>query len=198
MRCAARSVSGVRLPAAVLSPLTARQCSLQTMQRTDVAPSHTPEVVTFDPRRIARLRRVGWLLDSSIPIPGTRYTLGVDQIVGLVPGLGDLLGGLFSLYIIVEAAKIGVPRGLLARMGWNVALDTLVGEVPILGDLFDIAFKANIRNLALLDGYLERPVEVRRASGRFVALIVVGLLLLTAGAVALAVLLLRLLSGLVQ
>ena len=157
-----------------------------------------PEVVTFDPRRLARLRRIGWLLDSSIPIPGTRYTLGIDQLVGLVPGLGDLLGGVFSLYIIVEAARIGVPRGLLARMGWNVALDTLVGEVPILGDLFDVVFKANIRNLALLDGYLERPVEVRRSSRRFAALIVVGLVLLTAGAVAFAVLLVRLLSGLFQ
>ena len=168
------------------------------MQRTDVATSQVPEVVTFDPRRLARLRRIGWLLDSSIPIPGTRYTLGVDQIVGLVPGLGDLLGGVFSLYIVVEAARIGVPRGLLARMGWNVAVDTLVGEVPILGDLFDIAFKANIRNLALLDGFLERPVEVRRSSRRFAALIVVGLVLLTAGAVAFAVLLLHLLSGLFQ
>ena len=57
-----------------------------------------------------------------------------------------------------------MPRSLLARMGWNVALDTLVGEVPILGDLFDIGFKANIRNLALLDGYLQRPAEVRRSS----------------------------------
>lgn len=168
------------------------------MQRTDVATSQHPEVITFDPRRLARLRRIGWLLDSSIPIPGTRYTLGVDGIVGLVPGLGDLLGGLFSLYIVVEAARVGVPRGLLARMGWNIALDTLIGEVPILGDLFDIAFKANIRNLALLDGYLERPVEVGRSSRRFVALIVVGLLLLTAGAVASAVLLVRLLSGLFQ
>jgi hypothetical protein len=168
------------------------------MQRADVAVPQAPQVVTVDPRRLARLRRIGWLLDSSIPIPGTRHTLGVDQIVGLVPGLGDLLGGLFSLYIIVEAARIGVPQGLLARMGWNVALDTLVGEVPILGDLFDIAFKANIRNLALLDGYLERPVDVRRSSRRFVALIVVGLLLLTAGAVAFAVLLLHLLSRLFQ
>lgn len=168
------------------------------MQGTDVATSQASEVVTFDPRRLARLRRIGWLLDSSIPIPGTRYTLGVDQIVGLVPGLGDLLGGVFSLYIVVEAARMGVPRGLLARMGWNVAVDTLVGEVPILGDLFDIAFKANIRNLALLDGYLERPVEVRRASRRYAAVIVVGLVLLTTGAVAFAVLLLHLLSGLFQ
>ena len=64
--------------------------------------------------RLSRLRRIGWLLDSSIPIPGTRYTLGIDQIVGLVPGIGDLVGGFLSLYIIVEAARLGVPRGLLA------------------------------------------------------------------------------------
>jgi hypothetical protein len=73
-----------------------------------------------------------------------------------------------------------------------------VGEVPILGDLFDIGFKANIRNLALLDGYLQRPAEVRRASRRFAALLVAGVLLLTAGAVALAVFLVRLLSGILQ
>ena len=110
----------------------------------------------MDERRLARLRRVGYLLDNSIPIPGTRFRLGIDQLIGLVPGIGDLIGGLLSLYIIVESARIGAPRGLLARMGWNVAIDTLVGEVPILGDLFDIGFKANIRNLALLDGYLDR------------------------------------------
>lgn len=156
------------------------------------------EVATFDPRRVERLRRIGWLLDSSIPIPGTRFTLGIDQIIGLVPGVGDLIGGVLSLYIIFEAARLGAPRGLLARMGWNVAVDTLVGEVPVLGDLFDIGFKANIRNLVLLDGYLQRPAEVRRASRRFAALLGVGLLLLTVGAVALAVLLVRLLSGLLQ
>jgi len=168
------------------------------MERILATAASAPEVVTLDPRRLARLRRVGWLLDSSIPIPGTRYTLGIDQLVGLVPGIGDLIAGVFSLYIIVEAARIGVPRGLLARMGWNVAVDTLVGEVPILGDLFDIGFKANIRNLDLLDGYLRRPTEVRRSTRRFAALLVVGLLLMTAGAVAFAVLLFRLLTGLFQ
>jgi hypothetical protein len=168
------------------------------MDRSAAAASLVPDVATLDPRRMERLRRVGWLLDNSIPIPGTRYRLGIDQIIGLVPGIGDLIGGFLSLYIILEAARMGVPRGVLARMGWNVAVDTLVGEVPILGDLFDIGFKANIRNLALLDGYLQRPVEVRRASRRFAALLIVGLLVLTAGAVALAVLLVRLLSGLFQ
>jgi hypothetical protein len=168
------------------------------MHRIDSPVSLVPEVATLDPARMARLRRVGWLLDNAIPIPGTRFHLGIDQIIGLVPGIGDLIGGVLSLYIIVEAWRLGVPRGLLARMGWNVAVDTLVGEIPILGDLFDIAFKANIRNLALLDGFVHRPVEVRRTSRRFVALLVAGLVLLTAGAIALAVVLVRLLSGLFQ
>ena len=207
MRGAARVVPVAHLPArsaadgeaeARPAPPGGQQCSLQHMDRSVTADSLVPEVATLDPRRLARLRRVGWLLDSAIPSPGTRFTLGIDQIIGLVPGIGDLVGGFLSLYIILEAARIGAPRGLLLRMGWNVAVDTLVGEVPVLGDLFDIGFKANIRNLALLDGYLQRPVEVRRASGRFAALLVVGLLLLTAGAVAFAVLLVRLLTGLFQ
>jgi hypothetical protein len=168
------------------------------MHRIDSPASLVPEVATLDPARMARLRRVGWLLDNAIPIPGTRFHLGIDQIIGLVPGIGDLIGGVLSLYIIVEAWRLGVPRGLLARMGWNVAVDTLVGEIPILGDLFDIAFKANIRNLALLDGFVQQPVEVRRTSRRFVGLLVAGLVLLTAGAIALAVVLVRLVSGLFQ
>ena len=168
------------------------------MRRIDAAPSLVPEVSTLDPRRMDRLRRVGWLLDNSIPIPGTRLRLGIDQLIGLVPGIGDLIGGALSLYIILEAWRLGVPRGLLARMGWNVAVDTLVGEVPILGDLFDIGFKANIRNLRLLDGFAAQPAEVRRSSGRFVALLVGGLVLLTAGAIALAIVLVRLLSHLWQ
>jgi hypothetical protein len=168
------------------------------MSHSPASPALIPEVGAVDARRLDRLRRVGWLLDNSLPIPGTRFRLGIDQIVGLVPGIGDLVGGVLSLYIIVESGRMGVPRSLLARMGWNVAVDTLVGEIPVLGDIFDIGFKANIRNLALLDGYLQRPAEARRASRGFLALIVVGLVLLTAGAIALAVLLVRLLSGLFQ
>lgn len=162
------------------------------------SPALVPDVGVLDQRRLDRLRRVGWLLDNSIPIPGTRYRLGIDQLIGLVPGIGDLIGGVLSLYIILEASRMGVPRGLLARMGWNVAVDTFVGEVPVLGDLFDIGFKANLRNLALLDDYIRRPAEVRRSSRRFVALLVLGLVVLTAGAIAFAVLLLQFLSGLLR
>jgi hypothetical protein len=156
------------------------------------------EVATLDPRRIERLRRAVWLLDRSIRVPGTRITLGLDPLVGLVPGVGDLLGGLFSLYIILEAARMGVPRPLLARMGWNVALDTVVGEVPILGDLFDLGFKSNVRNLALLDRYVQQPAAAEQASTRFAAALIIGLALLAAGAVVVAVLLVRFLSGLVH
>lgn len=165
------------------------------MHRIDAPVSLVPEVATLDPRRMERLRRVGWLLDNSIPVPGTRIRLGIDQVIGLVPGVGDLIGGALSLYIILEAWQLGVPRGLLARMGWNVAVDTLVGEVPILGDLFDIGFKSNQRNLALLDGFARQPVEARRSSRRLLWVIILGVVLVTAGAIALAVVLVQLMSA---
>lgn len=155
------------------------------------------EVGTLD-RRLERLRKVGWALDSSLRLPGTGIRFGIDSIIGLVPGLGDLVGGVLSVYIIAESARLGAPRGLLARMGWNVAVDTLVGEVPILGDLFDVAWKANMKNLALLEAHLERPIAGERASRAFVAALSLGLLLLAAGAIALAVLLFRLFDGMLK
>ena len=168
------------------------------MAGSESSPALVPEVATVDHRRLERLRRVGYLLDNSIPIPGTRYRLGIDSLIGLVPGLGDILGGVLSLYIIGQSARLGAPRGLLLRMGWNVAIDTLVGEVPILGDLFDIGFKPNLRNLALLEDHLRRPAAVQRSSTRLVILLGIGLLLLTVGAIAVAIVLLRFLDGLLK
>lgn len=165
------------------------------MDALPTSPAMAPEVGTIDRRRLDRLHRVGYLLDNSIGIPGTRFRLGLDSLIGLVPGIGDAVAGLLSLYIIVEAHRLGVPRTLLARMGWNVAIDTLVGEVPILGDLFDIGFKANLRNLALLDGFAQRPAAVQRSSRLLLALIILGVVLVTAGAIVLAVLLVQLMSA---
>ena len=161
------------------------------MHRIETPASLVPEVATLDPRRMERLRRVGWLLDNSIPIPGTRIRLGIDQIIGLVPGIGDLIGGVLSLYIIAEAWRLGVPRGLLARMGWNVAVDTLVGEIPILGDLFDIGFKANRRNVQLLEAYSAAPQQTQRASHAFVIGMLVLVGLIVAGGLAITFLLVR-------
>jgi uncharacterized protein DUF4112 len=138
------------------------------------APLPAPDTIeTLDPARVARLRRLAVLLDDSIPIPGTRFRIGVEAIVGLLPGAGDLAGGAFSLYILLQAARMGVPRPLLVRMATNLLVDVVVGAVPILGDLFDAGFKANMRNLDLLERHVLRPVASTRSSRRFVALLVV-------------------------
>lgn len=159
------------------------------------SPAVVPEVGTYDSRSLERLRRLGYLLDNSIPVPGTNFRFGLDTLIGLVPGVGDLIGGALSVYIILEAARLGVPRPLLARMGYNVAVDTLVGGVPVLGDLFDAGFKANLRNLALVREHVDRPTEARRSGRRFAAVLAAGIFLLIAAAVAAGVLLARLLSG---
>ena len=164
------------------------------MDRSVSTLSPAPEVGTLDPRSLDRLRRLGNLLDNSIRVPGTNFRFGLDTIIGLVPGVGDLAGGALSLYIIVEAARLGVPRPLLARMGYNVAVDALVGAVPILGDLFDAGFKANLRNLALVQQHADRPLTTERSSRRFAVILAVGVLLLLGAGVALGILVVRLLD----
>jgi hypothetical protein len=129
-----------------------------------------------------RLRFLAWLLDSSIPIPGTRLTVGLDFIIGLVPFFGDLIGVLASSIILAEANRMGVPRSVLSRMALNVAVEGVVGMVPFAGDLFDAGWKANQRNVRLLEQWLSQPRRAQRSSRALVALIVVGL----AGLVALA------------
>jgi hypothetical protein len=121
----------------------------------------------MNPQMRARLNRLAWLLDSSIPIPGTPFSIGLDAVIGLFPFVGDLMGVLLSGYIVKEAAALGVSRSILARMALNVAVEGLVGMIPLAGDLFDAAFKANQRNVRLLDAYLDRPARTRRASRAF-------------------------------
>lgn len=152
-----------------------------------------PALGTAERDRLERLRRLGYLLDNSIPIPGTGYRIGLETVVGLVPGLGDLVGGGFSAWIILQAARLGAPPSLLARMGWNLLVDTAVGAVPLLGDLFDAGFKANLRNLALLERHVQGPTASRRASRRFVAVLALLLVLLLVGTAVLAVFLVQLL-----
>lgn len=134
---------------------------------------------SFDARE--RLRRLAWLLDSSIPIPGTRWSIGVDALIGLFPFLGDLAGVLLSGYILVAAARLGASKAVLGRMALNIAIEGVVGLVPFLGDLFDAAFKANQRNVRLLDAWLERPASAERASRWLLLGILAGLLAAMAG-----------------
>jgi Domain of unknown function (DUF4112) len=152
-----------------------------------------PALAEDERSRLERLRRLGYLLDNSIVIPGTGYRIGLEAIVGLVPGLGDMVGGGFSAWIILQAARLGAPPSLLARMGWNLLVDVTVGAIPLLGDLFDAGFKANTRNIALLERHVEGPGASRRASRRFVALLALLLVLLVVGAATVSVLLVQLL-----
>ena len=112
-----------------------------------------------------RLQRVAWLLDAAFRIPGTQQRFGLDALIGLIPGVGDALGALLSTYIIVEAARRGASVWMVTRMLGNVAVETLIGAIPLLGDLFDVVFKANMRNLALLGDTLERGAPARDPQG---------------------------------
>lgn len=105
---------------------------------------------------LRRLRRLATLLDNAYTIPGTRIRIGLDAIIGLVPGLGDVVTALLALYIVIKANQFGVRRRTLALMLINVAIDLFGGAIPILGDIFDIAWKCNARNLRLLEKEMAR------------------------------------------
>lgn len=106
-------------------------------------------------RDLKHLRRLARLLDSAIPLPGG-FRIGLDGILGLIPGVGDALGASLSTYIVVQAARLGASPVQLLRMMVNVLLETLMGTIPVLGDLFDFAWKANERNMALLESQLQK------------------------------------------
>lgn len=106
----------------------------------------------------AWLRRLVWWMDSAFVIPGTNLRVGLDPLLGLLlPGAGDLLGAIPSLLLLSLASKLGVPPVVIARMVLNVALDSIIGAVPLLGDVFDGTFHANEKNLALLERHAGAP-----------------------------------------
>ena len=156
-----------------------------------------PPGITTAGGGVARARALARLLDDLIRIPGTQIGIGIDPIIGLIPGVGDLLGGVMSSYILLVAAQAGAPTSVLVRMLGNIALDSLVGVVPVVGDLFDVGVKSNRRNVDLLEHYLGAPKETKAASRGVVALIVLTLLLLVVGVVAVGVWVARLLGRLI-
>jgi hypothetical protein len=107
---------------------------------------------------MAEIEFLAWLLDNSIPVPGTGgRRFGIDALIGFVPVVGDLFGGLMSLIVVWRGSRMGLPRIVVVRMLANAAVDLLVGAIPILGDAFDLWFKVNDRNLRLIRRHLERP-----------------------------------------
>ena len=130
------------------------------------AAAFTPETfgrATVDREaRLKRLRRLAWFLDAAFALPFTRFRFGMNGIAGLAPAVGDALIALISLYIVNEARLMGVPKPVLARMVRNVAIEAIGGAVPVVGDLFDVAFKANLRNLALIESHFGVELRARK------------------------------------
>jgi len=129
------------------------------------------------PRGLEHLTVLSYLLDRAFRIPGTQWRFGIDALIGLIPGLGDIVGSLVGAYSLWIARQLGAPVAVQARMLLNLAVDGIVGLVPILGDVFDFAFKAHSRNQALLAQWLQSPHQIQRSS---LAVVVGGMLFLLA------------------
>lgn len=127
---------------------------------------------------LAQLRGLTRVLDSAITIPGTGIRVGLDPVIGLLPVVGDWIGAGLSGWIIVQGARLGVSRATLMRMAGNLAVDLVAGSVPVLGDIFDLGFRANERNLALISTHMQAPERRRRTDLAVVTGVVVGLLVL--------------------
>ncbi|MCL1469704.1 DUF4112 domain-containing protein [Argonema antarcticum] len=153
--------------------------------------SHDSKAIT-----LKRLRSISYLLDNAIPIPGTNYRVGIDPILGLIPGGGDTISAFLSAYIVLESAQLGVPREALLRMVYNILLDTMLGSVPVLGDLFDASWKANVKNISLLESHLASPIPSKKVDRVFIILLLVGLILFVMAITFLSVLVFRFLLSL--
>ena len=151
--------------------------------------------MTTIPDPLSRARALTRLLDSAARVPGTSFRFGLDPVLGLIPGLGDVAGAALSGYVVILASRLGAPKTVIVRMLGNVAIDTVAGAMPVVGDLFDAGWKSNTRNLALLERHVGLPTTERAASRAVVWLTVAALAVLALGAVALAIFVVRALLG---
>ncbi len=141
------------------------------------------QVVDMHKNDIKNLDRLAWWLDSSIRVPGTSWRIGLDGLIGLIPGIGDLTAGALSSYILLQAVKMGLPGLVIARMALNIIFESVLGTIPLLGDAFDFAFKANQRNVRLMRRYQTDPGKVKKRS----VLTVIAVVMLVIAALVLAV-----------
>jgi Domain of unknown function (DUF4112) len=139
-------------------------------------PNLTSEYHLSHAPRLKRMRQLTQLLDGAIVIPGTKHRIGLDPILGLIPGGGDTVSAALSGYIIIEAARMGIPRKALMQMVMNLALDTVAGSVPVLGDVFDVFSKANLRNMQIVESHVQAPIPSAKTDKLFIGLLIVGLL----------------------
>jgi hypothetical protein len=142
-------------------------------------------------RRLTAVGAFAEWLDAGFRVPGTNIRFGLDPLLGLIPGVGDVVGAVLAGWILVEAVRLGASRATLVRMAGNVALDAVLGAVPIIGDIFDFAWKANLRNVALLNRHLMDPPRARRGDRFFIACVIGGTIAVLVGALTLGILLTR-------
>lgn len=151
---------------------------------------HVPEVFEPEeklPRDLVALRRFAFLMDEAVAIPGTKFRFGVDAALGLIPGIGDVIGGMLSAWIVVGALRHRVPPWIIVRMVFNIVADLLFGAVPVAGDLFDFLFEENVKNMALLEKHRDRTRPPRRTHEiAFSAILIVGFIFLIAVAIGVA------------
>ncbi len=113
-------------------------------------------------QQLALMKRLAWILDSSIAIPGTKFRIGLDAVIGLIPWVGDIVGAILSFGILVLAVLFGASGWTVLRMSLNVGVELLVGLIPFVGDVFDAVWKANERNIKLLERGIIKPHAGRR------------------------------------
>ncbi len=112
--------------------------------------------------RLKRLKTIAWAVDGAFRVPGTRFRFGLNSVIGITPAAGDVVLAGISLYIVNEARKIGLPKEKIARMLANIGVEAAAGAVPLLGTLFDMGFKANLRNIAIIEEHLGVQPSTKR------------------------------------
>jgi hypothetical protein len=153
---------------------------------------HTPvERAPGHVARADRVRALARLLDTAVRVPGTNVRFGLDALVGLIPGVGDVFGAAASGYIVLAAARLGAPAPVLLRMLLNSGLDLAFGTVPLIGDVFDVGWRSNARNVALLERHLADPRGARAARRRVGLLVIAALAVLAVAALIVAFLAVR-------
>lgn len=150
---------------------------------------HIPEVIEADeklPPDLVALRRFAMVMDELVGVPGTRLRFGLDGLLGLVPGVGDVISALLSAWIVAGALRHRVPMPKIARMVFNILIDLIIGEIPFAGDFFDFAFEENVMNMRILMQHRDRGRPPRRASEVAGVLAVIVLVILLIGIFSLA------------